>query len=129
MPKNKGKIITPNPWSLSCPSRHVLDLIGNKWALLVLPLLKAGTMRNGELMRQIEGISQKMLTQTLRELETSGLVHREVFDTVPPHVEYSLTPLGESLGQALKGLDAWVMSNTAAVVSAQDKAQTLARRT
>lgn len=72
-------------------------------------------------MRRIEGISQKMLTQTLRELESNGLVHRVVFESVPPHVEYSLTPLGESLGRTLKHLDVWVISNTAAIVAARKK--------
>jgi DNA-binding HxlR family transcriptional regulator len=118
--KSKAKSL-PNPWSEGCPSRQVVELIGNKWALLVMPLLKGGKKRNGDLMRRIEGISQKMLTQTLRELENNGLVHRVVFDSVPPHVEYSLTQLGESLGRTLKHLDVWVVSNTAAIVAARKK--------
>lgn len=103
----------PNPLHLACPSRRLIELIGDKWALLVMPALKDGARRNGELMRMIEGISQKMLTQTLRELENAGLVERQVFDVVPPHVEYQLTPLGRSLGAALKGIDRWMEANWA----------------
>jgi DNA-binding HxlR family transcriptional regulator len=105
-----------------CPSRKVVELIGNKWSLLVMPLLRTGPRRNGDLMREIEGISQKMLTQTLRELEFNGLISRTVFESVPPHVEYELTGLGRSLGEVMKALDSWIVDNTAAVVSAQTKA-------
>jgi DNA-binding HxlR family transcriptional regulator len=100
-----------NPLHLACPSRRLIELIGDKWALLVLPGLKDSPRRNGELMRMIEGISQKMLTQTLRDLENAGLVERQVFDLVPPHVEYQLTPLGRSLGVTLKGIDRWMEAN------------------
>jgi DNA-binding HxlR family transcriptional regulator len=98
----------PNPLHHACPSRRLIELIGDKWALLVMPALKDGPKRNGELMRLIEGISQKMLTQTLRQLEEAGIVSRTVHDMVPPHVEYELTELGRSLGQALKALDRWM---------------------
>jgi DNA-binding HxlR family transcriptional regulator len=101
----------PNPLHLACPSRKLIELIGDKWALLVMPALKDGPKRNCELMRLVEGVSQKMLTQTLRQLEEAGLVRRNVFDVVPPHVEYELTELGRSLGQALKGLDRWMEMN------------------
>jgi DNA-binding HxlR family transcriptional regulator len=101
----------PNPLHLACPSRRLIELIGDKWALLVMPALKDGPKRNGELIRLIEGISQKMLTQTLRALEEAGLVERQVFEVVPPHVEYRLTPLGRSLGETLKGLDRWMEAN------------------
>jgi DNA-binding HxlR family transcriptional regulator len=103
----------PNPLHLACPSRRLIELIGDKWALLVMPALKDGPKRSGELMRLIEGISQKMLTQTLRALEEAGLVERQVFDVVPPHVEYRLTPLGRSLGETLKGIDRWMEANWA----------------
>lgn len=73
--------------------------------------LKDEARRNNELLRQIEGISQKMLTQTLRSLEAHGLVKRQAFQVVPPHVEYELTPLGQSLGKALKSLDQWLVDN------------------
>lgn len=103
----------PNPLHMACPSRRLIELIGDKWALLVMPALKDGPRRNGELMRMIEGISQKMLTQTLRDLENAGLVERRVFEVVPPHVEYRLTRLGRSLGVTLKGIDRWMEANWA----------------
>jgi DNA-binding HxlR family transcriptional regulator len=76
-----------------------------------MPALKDGPKRNGDLMRVVEGISQKMLTQTLRQLELVGIVERKIFNVVPPHVEYQLTELGRSLGFALKSLDQWMHEN------------------
>ncbi len=81
--------------------------------------LKDKPRRNNELLRQIEGISQKMLTQTLRNLEEHGLVKRQTFQVVPPHVEYELTPLGQSLGKALKSLDQWLVDHLDEVMPAQ----------
>ena len=101
----------PNPWDAACPSRHLLGLIGDKWTLLLLPLLAGGPVRNGELMRHIGGVSQKMLTQTLRELERNGLVARRDYGEVPPKVDYQLTPLGRSLYQAVYALDKWVVTH------------------
>lgn len=106
-------------YSASCPSRVALELIGSKWALLIVPLLDEGPVRNGEFMRRIEGISQKMLTQTLRELERNGLVERIDYQTVPPHVEYQLTALGRSLSRTLVVVDQWAEANIARLVSAQ----------
>ena len=83
--------------------------------------LKDKPRRNNELLRQIEGISQKMLTQTLRSLECYGLVKRQAFQVVPPHVEYELTPLGQSLGKALKSLDQWLVVNLDEVMAARDR--------
>jgi DNA-binding HxlR family transcriptional regulator len=100
-----------NLFAESCPSRHLLALIADKWSLLIMFSLKDEPRRNNELLRQIEGISQKMLTQTLRNLEKHGLVNRQAFEVVPPHVEYELTPLGQSLGKALKSLDQWFIDN------------------
>src|SRR5450830_505938 len=94
-------------YSLACPSRKALELVGSKWALLIFPALAAGPMRNNALLRKIEGISQKMLTQTLKELERNGLVTRCNLETAPPHVEYELSPLGESLSETLIALDNW----------------------
>lgn len=90
-----------------CGSRRVLDLIANKWAALVIYALGKGTMRNSELQRQIGGVSQKMLTQTLRGLERHGLVARKVYPVIPPKVEYSLTPLGKTLLEPLKAICKW----------------------
>lgn len=94
-------------YSLACPSRKALELVGSKWALLIFPALAAGPMRNNALLRKIEGISQKMLTQTLKELERNGLVTRCNLETAAPHVEYELSPLGESLSETLIALDNW----------------------
>jgi len=91
-----------------CPSRELLDLIGDRWSLLVMLVVGQGIRRNGVMKRLIGGISQKMLTQTLRRLEENGLVRRIDFQTVPPHVEYEMTPLGASLAQAVQPLHQWV---------------------
>ncbi|MDP9892619.1 DNA-binding HxlR family transcriptional regulator [Variovorax boronicumulans] len=100
-----------NPYLATCPTRQVLDCIADKWAALVVGLLIGGTRRFGELRREIQGVSQKMLTQTLRSLERDGIVRREVYATVPPKVEYSLTPLGESLAATLEELRLWAERN------------------
>jgi DNA-binding HxlR family transcriptional regulator len=90
-----------------CPSRLVLDRIADKWTALTIQILAAGTMRYAALQREIGGISQKMLTQTLRSLERDGLVQRTVHPIVPPKVEYSLTKLGRTLIEPLQGLCRW----------------------
>jgi DNA-binding HxlR family transcriptional regulator len=100
-----------NPWFEACPSREIIDLIASKWVLLVIPLLRDRAMRNNDLLRAVEGISQKMLTQTLRGLQEHNLVAREDFDEVPPRVVYSLTPLGQSLASILTTLDQWVIDH------------------
>jgi DNA-binding HxlR family transcriptional regulator len=87
--------------------RKILDLIADKWTALVILALSRETKRYSELHRQIGGVSQKMLTQTLRNLESSGLIDRKVYPVVPPMVEYSLTTLGETLVQPLKTLCNW----------------------
>ena len=92
--------------------------------MLILPALADGAMRNGALLRQIEGISQKMLTQTLRELERNGLVIREDRQTVPPHVEYRLSALGRSLTVSLIVLDRWAEQNFPALDAAREKFDT-----
>lgn len=101
----------PNPFSASCPSRGLLEVIAGKWPLLVISALASGAMRNSDLHRKIEGVSPKMLTQTLRSLEAHGLVERRDYAEVPPRVDYRLTPLGESLRHSLAGIDEWVLKN------------------
>jgi DNA-binding HxlR family transcriptional regulator len=96
-----------NPFSPDCTSRRFIELVGDKWALLILLALRSEPKRNGELMRRIGGVSQKMLTQTLRRLETNGLVERRDYQSVPPHVEYALTDLGRSLETVMRSLDRW----------------------
>jgi DNA-binding HxlR family transcriptional regulator len=103
----------------NCPSRQVFDLIGERWAALVLLALRGQPQRFSALRRRIEGISQKMLTQTLRGFERDGLVRRQAFATVPVTVEYSLTPLGDSLCEVIEGLRAWAYANAGDVNSAR----------
>lgn len=91
----------------ACPSRASLELVADKWTPLVVAALAQGVSRNGQLKRHIEGISQKMLTQTLRRLETHGLVDRVVHEQVPPNVEYRLTALAASLVPVLEALCHW----------------------
>ena len=90
-----------------CPVEVALDVIGGKWKGLILFRLLPGTRRFGELHRELTGITRRMLTLQLRELEQDGLVHREVYHQVPPKVEYSLTPLGRELEPHLKFLRTW----------------------
>jgi len=92
-----------------CPTRMVLDLIADKWTTLVIYLLSRGTRRYGELQREVGGISQKMLTQTLRKLEEDGLVLRVIYPEVPPRTEYSLTELGLTLREPLGALCQWAV--------------------
>jgi DNA-binding HxlR family transcriptional regulator len=101
----------PNVLDKSCESRQALELISDKWTALVVYALVDGPRRHGELRRTIDGISQKMLTQTLRRMEAEGLVEREVLDRVPPHVEYSLTQLGRTLEQPLGAICEWAMGH------------------
>jgi DNA-binding HxlR family transcriptional regulator len=108
-------------FSQACPSRQALELIASKWALLVIPALAEGPVRNNELMRKIEGISQKMLTQTLKELVRNGLVLRFGRQTVPPHVEYQLSTLGQSLSETLIPLDNWAERNHQNLKAARER--------
>lgn len=95
-----------------CPARAVLALLAEKWALLVIHALSERTYRTAELRRRIDGISEKMLIQTLRRLERHGLVARTSHAEVPPRVDYALTPLGQSLGSVVRALDQWVEAHT-----------------
>lgn len=98
---------TPNVFQRQCGSQQVLGLIANKWTALVICSLGPGPLRYSELRRQIGGVSQKMLTQTLRNLERDGLVSRRVYPVVPPKVEYSLSSLGRTLFDPLKAICHW----------------------
>ena len=112
---------TSTVFSQACPSRQALELVASKWALLVIPALAEGPVRNNELMRKIEGISQKMLTQTLKELVRNGLVLRFDRQTVPPHVEYQLSALGQSLSETLISLDNWAERNHQNLKAARER--------
>lgn len=103
----------------ACRLRDLLDRIGDKWSLLVVELLGEGTRRFTELKREIDGISQRMLTRTLRHLERDGLVTRTVHPVVPPRVDYALTPLGTSLLEAIAPLVGWSRTHRAEVVEAR----------
>jgi DNA-binding HxlR family transcriptional regulator len=96
-----------NVLRLTCPSRDVFDRVGERWTGLVMLALAAGPLRFNQLRREVEGVSQKMLTQTLRNLERDGLVTRTVHPTVPVTVIYELTELGESLSAAINVLRSW----------------------
>jgi DNA-binding HxlR family transcriptional regulator len=97
----------PNVFDPRCGSHRVLDLIANRWTALVIYALAGGTQRYSELHRKIGGVSQKMLTQSLRKLERDGLVLRRVYPVVPPRVEYSLTRLGRTLTGPLRAICQW----------------------
>lgn len=103
----------------NCPTRLVMDRIADKWAVLVLVKLSAGKMRFNQLRREIEGISQKVLSQLLKKLERDGLVSREVFPTVPVTVEYSITPLGQTLTATVSALTVWAEENMPRIIEAQ----------
>lgn len=92
---------------LVCATETTLKIIGGRWKVLILWQLLSGTRRFGELRRALNGITEKMLTQQLRELEADGVVHREIYREVPPRVEYSLTPHGESLRSILEAIHCW----------------------
>ncbi len=102
-----------------CPSRRVLALIADKWTMLILPALQDGPRRNSELMRAVGGVSQKMLTQTLRELERNGLIERRDYGEVPPRVDYRLTALGRSLTEPIWALDRWAEQHFGQVEAAR----------
>jgi DNA-binding HxlR family transcriptional regulator len=102
-----------------CEVRQILDRVADKWSLLVVALLDQDTLRFSELRRQIDGISQRMLTVTLRQLERDGLVDRTVYPVVPPRVEYALTPLGASLHQTIQALVRWTEANQERIASAR----------
>jgi DNA-binding HxlR family transcriptional regulator len=109
----------PNAYAADCPTRQILDRVGDKWAVLILLLLRDEPMRFNALRRAIEGISQKMLAQVLRSLERDGLIKRRVIATVPVTVEYSILPLGATLAAAVDPLRDWAERNLKEVLAAQ----------
>jgi DNA-binding HxlR family transcriptional regulator len=108
-----------NVYDRSCPSRELLDRIGDAWSMLVVVALADGSLRYSELAARIHGISPKMLTQTLRALERDGLLTRTVHAVVPPRVDYALTDLGRSLLGLLSALEDWAESHITEVVGAR----------
>lgn len=106
----------PGVFSSQCATRTVLDHVMSRWGVLVLWALADRTLRWGELRREVEGVSEKMLASTLRQLTADGLVHRESFATVPPHVEYRLTDRGRALMERMLPLMEWIADNADDIV-------------
>ena len=117
------RLLTDGVLAAACPSRTVLDHVTSKWGVLLLVALSERTMRWGELRRIVEGISEKMLAQTLRTLEADGVVHREVTGSVPPRVDYSLTGRGSELVARLLPLMEWIVDNADEIVARPDSRQ------
>ena len=109
----------PDIFRATCLSRRVLELVADQWTPLVIYALEEGTMRFGQLLKRIDGISKKMLTQTLRAMERNGLVQRVVYPVVPPVVEYSLTPLGQTLIEPINALRDWAYGHLQEVAQAR----------
>src|SRR2546430_16230998 len=106
----------------ACPAvREVLNRVGDKWSVLIVALLGEGPLRFSELRRSIEGISQRMLTLTLRGLERDGLVTRTVFPEIPPRVDYELTRLGTTLLDPIQGLTEWAAAHRTSIQEAREK--------
>ncbi|WP_344652922.1 helix-turn-helix domain-containing protein [Cryptosporangium japonicum] len=112
-------VIDGDPYHADCPTRRILDRIGDRWTVLVVGVLGDGDARFSELRRRIERISQKMLTQTLRSLERDGLVRRTVHPEVPVRVEYGLTDTGRTLLEPLRALREWSIEHVDAISTAQ----------
>lgn len=107
----------------ACPAREVLEVLVSKWTLLIIHALSDGPSRPGDLRRKIQGISEKVLSQNLKELESRNLVTRTVYREVPPKVEYELTELGTSLWQATKELNKWVEMNCQFLIKNEESLQ------
>ena len=102
----RGDVFEPN-----CPSREVMKHVTSTWGVLVLIALQDGTLRFSELRRKVSGVSERMLAQTLQWLETDGLVQRRSYPVVPPHVDYTLTPMGEQAAELVGNLADWIEEN------------------
>jgi DNA-binding HxlR family transcriptional regulator len=111
----------PNICNAGCPSRDLLELLAEKWALLVIFRLRVKSHRTAELRREIGGVSEKMLIQTLRRLERYGIVARHDYGEVPPRVDYELTKLGWSLSLPVEQLERWVSKNIFEVLRAKER--------
>ena len=107
------------PYTPECPTRQVLDRIGDRWTVLIVGTLADGPLRFSQIGKSIGGISQKMLTQTLRGLERDGLVSRTIYPQIPPKVEYRLTPAGETLVGLLGSLQDWAKVHMAGIIDAR----------
>ena len=108
-------------FAVQCPSREILKHVTSRWGVLVLVALGEGTHRFSELRRKVGGVSEKMLAQTLQTLEKDGFVERISHPVMPPHVEYSLTPLGVEIGQKVSLLADWIETNLPRILAAQQE--------
>lgn len=113
-------VLRSTPYRADCPTRHILDRIGDRWTVLIVVALWDGSARFSQLRRRIEGISHKMLTQTLRGLERDGLVRRTVYPEVPVRVEYELTEAGRTLRAPLRALQEWSIAHLADISAARE---------
>ncbi|WP_104109582.1 MULTISPECIES: helix-turn-helix domain-containing protein [unclassified Arthrobacter] len=109
-----------DPYNRNCPSRQVLDRIGDRWSVLVVGALSQGPLRFSALAKRVDGVSQKMLTQTLRGLERDGLIIRTMYAQIPPRVEYQLSESGTSLAQPILALETWAKDNMPIIMSARE---------
>lgn len=107
----------------NCGIRNLLDRVGDKWSLMIIDMLSEGTLRYSELDHKIGSISQKMLTVTLKSLETDGLINRKVYPQIPPRVEYSLTELGGTLLPSITMLKKWAADSQPAILAARSRMQ------
>ncbi len=110
-----------NLFAEQCPSRDVLKHLTSRWGVLVMVALRDGTHRFSDLRRKMGGVSEKMLAQTLQWLEQDGFINRVAYPVVPPHVEYSLTPLGEEVSEKVAALADWIELNLSAVLARRDE--------
>ncbi|KQQ06177.1 MULTISPECIES: winged helix-turn-helix transcriptional regulator [unclassified Rathayibacter] len=115
----ESPLLAGDVYSADCPSREIFGHVTSKWGVLVLAALAERGLRWGELRRRIGGISEKMLAQTLRTLEQDGFVHREAHATIPPRVDYRLTPLGAELAERLLPVVEWIAGNIGRVSEAR----------
>lgn len=111
--------VLAGPLSRTCPTRVLMDQLADKWSICVLLAVIDGPIRFNALKRTVEGVTQKMLGQTLRRLEANGLVERRAYATMPMRVEYEITSLGRTLTPIIKDLEAWAVANYAAVTEAR----------
>ena len=121
--KNTGKLAEimrrGEVLATECPSREILKHVTSQWGVLVLVALMEGTHRFSELRRKVGGVSEKMLAQTLQQLERDGFIRRVSYPVVPPHVEYSLTPLGDGIGRQVEALTDWIEINLPSIIKVQ----------
>ncbi|MDO4441921.1 MAG: helix-turn-helix domain-containing protein [Moraxella sp.] len=111
---NKGRVL-----SKDCPSRLILNHLTSRWGVLVMIVLKDGTKRFSEIRREIEGVSERMLSETLKQLEADGMLVRKSYNTVPPHTDYTLTDYGRQAGERIYALVDWLENNLCGILATQ----------